>query len=61
VEGRTLKLTGTAEEQYHEWRKLLHEMYLEENGTAVSPGPADASSVGAPLPQVEPVALEPAH
>ena len=26
VEGRTLKLTGTAEEQYREWRKLLHEM-----------------------------------
>ena len=32
VEGRTLKLTGTAEEQYREWRKLLHEIYLEENG-----------------------------
>jgi hypothetical protein len=32
VEGRTLKLTGTAEEQYREWRKLLHELYLEENG-----------------------------
>ena len=26
VEGRTLKLTGTAEEQSREWRKLLHEM-----------------------------------
>ena len=32
VEGRTLKLTGTAEEQYREWRELLHELYLEENG-----------------------------
>src|SRR5262245_1441754 len=32
VEGRTLKLTGTAEEQYREWRQLLHDMYLEENG-----------------------------
>jgi len=29
VEGRTLKLTGTAEEQYREWRELLHQMYLE--------------------------------
>ena len=33
VEGKTLKLTGTAEEQYREWRQLLREMYLEENGT----------------------------
>jgi hypothetical protein len=33
VEGRTLRLTGTAEEQYREWRKLLHQLYLEENGT----------------------------
>ncbi|MBV8804232.1 MAG: hypothetical protein JO042_04275 [Sinobacteraceae bacterium] len=33
VEGKTLKLTGTAEEQYREWRQLLRDMYLEENGT----------------------------
>jgi hypothetical protein len=32
VEGRTLRLTGTAEEQYAEWRKLLHELYVEETG-----------------------------
>jgi hypothetical protein len=32
VEGRTLKLTGTAEEQYRQWRELLHEMYLEDHG-----------------------------
>jgi hypothetical protein len=32
VEGRTLRLTGTAEEQYAEWRKLLHELYKEETG-----------------------------
>jgi hypothetical protein len=61
VEGRTLKLTGTAEEQYREWRKLLHEMYLEENGAAGTAAPADASSAGAPLPQVQPLALEPGH
>jgi hypothetical protein len=61
VEGRTLRLTGTAEEQYREWRKLLHEMYMEENGSAGTAVPTDASSAGAPLPQVRPVALEPAH
>ncbi|HPF26427.1 MAG TPA: hypothetical protein P5528_14260 [Steroidobacteraceae bacterium] len=34
IEGRTLRLTGTAEEQYEEWRKLLRQIYLEETGTA---------------------------
>jgi hypothetical protein len=48
VEGRTLRLTGTAEEQYAEWRRLLHELYVEETGlvtgtpaepAAPAPGP----------------------
>lgn len=30
VEGRSLKLTGTAEEQYREWRRLLASLYREE-------------------------------
>ena len=30
VEGRSLKLTGTAEEQYREWRRLLAAIYREE-------------------------------
>ena len=57
VEGRTLKLTGTAEEQYREWRKLLHQLYLEENGTPVpvEPGPAPA------VPPPVPVAADAAH
>jgi hypothetical protein len=57
VEGRTLKLTGTAEDQYREWRRLLHQMYIEENGLQVRDAPAD----GAPVPQIQPVALDPAH
>lgn len=32
IEGRTLRLTGTAEEQYAEWRRLLHELYVEDTG-----------------------------
>lgn len=32
VQGRTLRLTGTAEQQYAEWRRLLHELYVEETG-----------------------------
>lgn len=37
VEGRTLKLTGTAEEQYREWRRLLAAIYREENSPAPNP------------------------
>jgi hypothetical protein len=45
VEGRTLKLTGTAEEQYREWRELLRQIHVEETGGAdgapsVATGPA---------------------
>lgn len=30
IEGRTIELTGTAQEQYIQWRKLLREIYAEE-------------------------------
>lgn len=36
LQGRTLKLTGTAEEQYREWRKLLGEIYREETGAGAA-------------------------
>jgi hypothetical protein len=39
VEGRTLRLTGSAEDQYREWRKVLREMYLEESGGAAAATP----------------------
>jgi hypothetical protein len=55
VEGRTLKLTGTAEEQYREWRKLLHQIYLEENGL-----PGDAPPE-APISPIQAIALDAAH
>ncbi len=51
VEGRALRLTGTAEEQYAEWRRLLHELYKEETGLvpAAPPSPAaDSKSPAAP-------------
>ena len=47
VEGRTLKLTGTAEAQYAEWRKLLAELYAEETG-GVSANPAPSPPSPAP-------------
>ncbi len=49
VEGHTLKLTGSAEQQYVEWRKTLHEIYKEETGApeakaAVTPDPAPTAA-----------------
>jgi len=46
VEGHTLRLTGTAEDQYREWRKLLKQLYLEETGAAAAATP--------PAPEVPP-------
>ncbi len=43
VEGRTLRLTGTAEEQYREWRELLKQLYREEAGaTQITDSPKTA-------------------
>jgi hypothetical protein len=36
VEGRTLELKGSAEEQYTEWRRLLRELYEHETGLPAS-------------------------
>lgn len=47
VEGRTLQLKGTAEEQYHEWRRLLKELYENETGLPVA-APATASETATP-------------
>ncbi len=48
VEGRTLQLRGTADEQYHEWRRLLRELYENETGVAApapaAPAPAAAAT-----------------
>jgi hypothetical protein len=49
VEGRTLRLTGSADEQYKEWRELLQQLYLEEAGgipastSTSTPSPATGS------------------
>jgi len=34
VKGQTRRLTGTAEAQYEQWRRLLHEIYEAETGLA---------------------------
>jgi hypothetical protein len=45
VEGRTLQLKGSAEQQYAEWRALLRELYENETGL-----PADAKATTPPAP-----------
>jgi hypothetical protein len=37
VEGRTLRLTGTAQAQYQTWRKLLRELFESETALPVDP------------------------
>jgi hypothetical protein len=47
IEGRTLELKGSAEQQYAEWRQLLRELYENETGL-----PATASTEAAkPAPR----------
>jgi hypothetical protein len=48
IEGRTLQLTGSAEEQYAEWRKLLRELYEDETGLPAGPGVAASSAAPPP-------------
>ncbi|MFT4721670.1 MAG: hypothetical protein ACI9SB_002847 [Candidatus Azotimanducaceae bacterium] len=35
IEGRTIELTGTADVQYQEWRRILKDIYAEETGLPV--------------------------
>lgn len=47
VEGRTLQLRGTADEQFREWRQLLKELYENETGLSVQ---APVRTEAAPQP-----------
>ncbi|MGH8188684.1 MAG: hypothetical protein ACREUC_19155, partial [Steroidobacteraceae bacterium] len=50
VEGRSLQLKGTAEEQYHEWRRLLKELYENETGLPVQTPAAASAPPATPAP-----------
>ncbi len=46
IEGQTRRLTGTAEEKYREWRRLLHEIYASETGLiSQNDAPGDAGQL----------------
>jgi hypothetical protein len=46
IEGVTVKLTGSLDEQFDDWRRLLREIYDAETGMTISSEP----SAGAPAP-----------
>jgi hypothetical protein len=49
VEGKTLQIKGTAEEQYVEWRRLLKDLYESETGLpATAPQPVAAPDAAQP-------------
>jgi hypothetical protein len=60
VEGRTLRLTGSAEEQYREWRELLRQLYLEENGGVATAGAPAQAAPASGTPATQPVSNKPA-
>jgi len=35
IEGKAIELTGTADAQYQQWRRILKEIYVEETGLIV--------------------------
>ncbi len=35
LEGQTIRLTGSAEEKFQEWRRLLKEIYIDETGFTI--------------------------
>ena len=39
VEGETIRLTGSAEQQYSNWRKLLRDVYAKETGLETTQNP----------------------
>ena len=54
VEGQTLRLTGSAEAQYVEWRKLLKEIFAAEVGLPIDPDTGEQIAVDAPTVESSP-------
>ncbi len=50
LEGQTRRLTGSAEERFREWRRLLREIYTRETGQLEMPGAEDAQEISLPRP-----------
>ena len=48
LEGQTRRLTGSAEERFREWRRLLREIYARETGELDMPGAANPQGSSPP-------------
>ncbi len=48
IEGRTLELKGSAEQQYAEWRRLLRELYENETGLPATTAEVTQPAAGKP-------------
>jgi hypothetical protein len=48
VEGETIRLTGSAEEQYAKWREILKQIYARESGLITDEAIPDQSSEALP-------------
>jgi hypothetical protein len=48
IEGRTLELKGSAEQQYAEWRRLLRELYENETGLPATTADVTQPAAGKP-------------
>ena len=49
IEGETLRLTGSAETQYAEWRRLLSRLWQEETGAPVDPNTGETVERDTPV------------
>ncbi len=45
VQGQTVELTGSIEEQYQKWRELLREIYINETGFAFEDSATDSAQL----------------
>ena len=50
VVGETVRLTGSAEEQYQKWRELLRQIYASETGLPLDSAGDDTSLIAEPPP-----------
>ena len=50
LEGQTRRLTGSAEEKFREWRRILREIYTRETGVLAVPGAQDPEGTSLPRP-----------
>jgi len=53
IEGRTLELKGSAEQQYSEWRRLLRELYENETGLPATTADTTQPTAGKPCVQTD--------